>query len=212
VPNYLWSEFTSFLLDDQQLAFRFPEWAIGYRQLGELRHRAETADLAILLADLIKVRQDLDSVNARKSLVPRVFISHRQADSAEAVRISKIAAHEGFEFWLDVLDPHLNHLNQGTMTDEQRAYFIAICVEIALLNCTHVLALITSNTEGSMWVPYEYGRAKAPSIWSTQAACWIAPNHKNPLSEYLHLGVKTRNDTEMTHWFRSQRNMVVTTP
>jgi hypothetical protein len=64
-----------------------------------------------------------------------------------------------------------------------------------------VIALITTNTPGSKWVPYEYGRAKDSSMYSLQAACWIeAGVLKKDLGEYLLLSVTTETDAEIKDW------------
>jgi len=74
---------------------------------------------------------------------------------------------------------------------------------MALLNCTHVIALLTPRTPGTYWVPYEYGRVKDSSPHSLRAACWIDP-HVTYEPEYLELGVKTRSDDEIRDWLRGE--------
>jgi len=115
---------------------------------------------------------------------PRVFVSHRQVDEKVARRLAWLAWNEGFDYWLDVidLDPQRNQqviaIEQSlgrSLTLVETAVLIAAIIEMALLNCTHVIAAMTRNTAGSQWVPYEYGRAKDAAPVSLQAACWRAP-------------------------------------
>lgn len=121
----------------------------------------------------------------------------------EARRVAWIANRKGFEFWLDVLDPVLAGL-QG-VSSGQRSYLVAIgtasIIEMALHNSTHVLAVITKNTAGSAWVPYEYGRVqRGASAWP--AGCWVDPavERKTTLPEYLYLGPITRSEPEIEQW------------
>lgn len=97
---------------------------------------------------------------------PCLFVSHRQTDDEEAKRIAYLACQEGFDYWLDVLDPTLTapafNSVPGASTPSQTAAAIAAIVEMALLNSTHVMAVMTVNTKGSQWVPYEYGRVRDP--------------------------------------------------
>jgi hypothetical protein len=85
----------------------------------------------------------------------------------------------------------------------QRPRALAYYIETALRNCTHVIAVITPNTRGSMWVPYEYGRARDSSPDSVQAACWI-DRDVTGLPEYLELGVKATSDDEIRLWLRQE--------
>ena len=107
-----------------------------------------------------------------ESVCPRVFISHKQIDEAEALRIANLASNEGFYYWLDVLDPNLAAPNVAT-PPVRLAIATAMIIEMALLNCSHVLAVMTKHTKQSAWVPYEYGRVKDRSITSTQCSAWV---------------------------------------
>jgi len=134
-----------------------------------------------------------------------LFVSHRQANTKEALRIAWIADREGFGFWLDVLDPNIAALHAATMTPRQKGLAIASVIEMGLLNSTHVIAVMTKKTAGSQWVPYEYGRAKNSTVASVQAACWV---HKalavSVLPEYLHLGPVLLSKIDLEIWLRSQ--------
>jgi hypothetical protein len=131
-----------------------------------------------------------------------VFVSHRQVDDSKARRIAYLACNEGFEFWLDVLDPNLPGVGQNT---PQSALATASIIEMALLNSTHLIAVMTVNTKGSQWVPYEYGRVKLPQVRSLQASCWADRTlPSSGLPEYLHLGAVLRSETEIRDWLRRQ--------
>lgn len=150
------------------------------------------------------------SAPARGALTrPRIFVSHRRIDVIKATRIAWLADQEGFEFWLDALDPSLMQLQtligSGAVSPHQAALAIAAIIEMALLNSTHVIATMTSNTQGSQWVPYEYGRAKDVGPITVQAGCWVDHTlSKGYLPEYLHLGKKTFSEVEIRAWLASE--------
>src|SRR5262249_35355380 len=102
-----------------------------------------------------------------------VFISHQRADTSCGKRVACLSDHCGLDCWLDVFDPTLALANQLPQHDPRRSVLIAAIIEIALLSSTHVIALHTTNSLASRWVPYELGRAKARNITSLQAAGWF---------------------------------------
>ena len=75
---------------------------------------------------------------------------------------------------------------------------------MALLNSTHVLAIVTPNTKGSEWVPYEYGRVKDPLPVTLQAACWV-DNFGSQIPDYLYLGVINHTKSDIRDWLKAER-------
>jgi len=68
---------------------------------------------------------------------PRIFVSHRQQDYPEALRIAKIASDRGFQFWLDILDPTLTWLTTvGPKTFGPRQFQLLVAVVIEMLPTT----------------------------------------------------------------------------
>lgn len=150
-----------------------------------------------------------------KPKCPRLFVSHRQIDEMAARRLAWLAWDEGFDYWLDVIDLDPQRNNQvialerilgRPLTELERSVLTAAIIEMALLNCTHVIAAMTNNTVGSQWVPYEYGREKDDVPVALQAACWRAPTlPKNYLPEYLHLGAVLDSEREIRAWLKVQK-------
>ena len=141
------------------------------------------------------------------AITQRLFISHRQADATQALQIASIAHALNFEFWLDVLDPTLANSTATPLDDERKGLLTAIYIEMALLNCTHLIAVMTANTSGSMWVPYEFGRVKGDSLFDSQVASRLHISHVG-LPEYLHLGHKHRSDKEVSDWLLSESRKI----
>jgi hypothetical protein len=137
---------------------------------------------------------------------PRVFISHKQADEQLALNVWKIAKAEGFDVWLDVLDPDLRNFagRPATLTADQRAIILASIIEIALLNSTHVLAVITRESHASRWIPYEYGRVKDPRVLSTTAAAYVVPGEGGEIAEYMHLGSICQDEAGLRAWLQRE--------
>lgn len=155
----------------------------------------------------------LAPVATYKTSCPRVFISHRQIDGNSALRVAWLAWNVGFDYWLDVidLDPQINQqvINlQATLGRQlssfEKSILTAATIEMALLNCTHVLAVMTCNTAGSQWVPYEYGRAKHNAPVCFEAACWFDKStlQRTELPEYLHLGDVLDDEQEICAWLQ----------
>ncbi|MEX3846242.1 hypothetical protein [Paraburkholderia sp. BR10882] len=148
---------------------------------------------------------------------PRLFISHRQIDEPYARSIAKLAFQNRFNYWLDVidLDPARNAQVQllsqrlgRPLNPFEVSILTAAIIEMALLNCTHVLAVMTNNTAGSQWVPYEYGRVKEPPPLSCEASCWwdTATLGTTGFPEYMYLGQIHFIDAEIVSWLQRERS------
>jgi hypothetical protein len=139
------------------------------------------------------------------SACPRVFISHKSADKAESFRIAYLACNAGFDFWIDVLDPNLAAIIPFP-NSLQKSVATALIIEMAILNCSHVLAVMTPNTKLSRWVPYEYGRVKDRTRISTQAGSWLEASVRSSgdFPEYLHLGPLLDSEPNISGWFNAE--------
>jgi len=150
----------------------------------------------------------IDGITARQGRVslpktPRLFISHKQSDESEARKVASWASSAGFEYWLDVLDPNLAGLKRlvDNLTLEQVAMAVAVIIEMALLNSTHILVVLSQATAKSRWVPYEYGRAKDSTVVSQKASSWLLPGvSSSNVAEYVHLGEKFRDASQVQAW------------
>jgi hypothetical protein len=126
--------------------------------------------------------------SARKC--PRIFISHRHGDEQLALRVAWLAHQQRIEYWLDVIDVAPNFalgLSQPPSALD-RAILIAAIVEVAPIKCTHAIVVVTNNTAGSAWVPYEYGRIKGDLPGDLTVGSWVDFGvTAHALPEYLHL-------------------------
>ena len=172
------------------------EWLLSFSWLDE-------PDRATL--DLIErfARQTYEPMEC-----PRAFVSHRQHDEDLALRVAWIVNQARFQFWIDSLDPKLQYVTRGGRPIPQglKPVVIASLIELALLNCSHVIALLTPNSRGSLWIPYEYGRVKRARVAHTRrAAVWLSPKiDPKDDPEYTLLAIRTAVEPEISHWLQSE--------
>ncbi|MEM9548106.1 MAG: toll/interleukin-1 receptor domain-containing protein [Bacteroidota bacterium] len=115
----------------------------------------------------------------------RVFISHKMEDKNIALRLAQRLSQQGYSFWLDVINPQLSPSNHTSST--QKAITIANIIELALLNCTDIVAIVTDNSHKSKWIAYEYARVKELKLLVENAAA-LTYNLNKPIPEYMYLG------------------------
>lgn len=84
----------------------------------------------------------------------RVFISHKREDSLLATRIASRLQISSINTYLDVLDPQI-----AKNGDDLGEYFRRM-----IGTCSHLLAVVSSTTVLSWWVPFEIGIATEKSF------------------------------------------------
>jgi hypothetical protein len=187
--SYDWAEFRDHSLDS-----RFPEWAIGYSLWRDFSYRLESLeDFKRFQQGMARERERRRGNGVLPNGITRVFVSHKQENRDEALRVAWIIQNKGHHFWLDVLEPTLQ-------SNSLRPIQVAGIIEMALLNCSHVIVLITDDSVRSRWIPYEYGRAKEPTPYSLNAASWLHPAINQKIPEYLYLGVMTGSEKDIYDW------------
>jgi len=112
-----------------------------------------------------------------------VFISHRTADDGEAKRVAyRLKQIHGIPVYIDDIDQHVAQ-NRGSPA------ITALLVE-RITACTNLLALVSANTRGSWWVPFEIGVARqAPRVITT-----LTTQQDSDLPEYLLEWPRLRGD------------------
>lgn len=130
---------------------------------------------------------------------PCLFISHKMQDYKEALRIAYLANENGYDIYLDILDPLLQNL----VNNNGNAILIANLIELGLLNSTHLIAVMTPNTAASRWVPYEFGRVKEHKLVSTHTASWV-DNAVPSLPEYLFLCPRYHSENDVKKWLQKE--------
>lgn len=124
-----------------------------------------------------------------------VFISHRTQDDEIARKVFYyLYYHHDIKCYIDDFDE-----DAEVAREEDR---ITDRILDQLERCTHLLALVTKNTEGSWWVPFEIGVARrAPRVISTftNLYYWNLP-------EYLKEWPVLRGENELDKYARIYRD------
>jgi len=137
---------------------------------------------------------------------PRVFISHRQSDWQYALRIAQLAEQSDLAYWIDILEPALQLIVNHRLPYGLIPLLTACIIEMALINCTHVIACMTPDTRGSLWLPYEYGRLTKIPGFERRAACWVHPDlEKRDFPEYMHLGQIFQPEQQIVNWMTTEK-------
>ena len=103
-----------------------------------------------------------------------------------AERIAWLASRKaGLEYWLDVHDPVLR-LASAALPPGRPVYAITVAgiIEMALLNCTHVIAAHTpppnTSWRPSQWIPYELARRQEGRQRNLQAGAGLVSSPSPP--------------------------------
>lgn len=80
----------------------------------------------------------------------KVFLSHQKADTAKAGEIAyRLKAYHQIDSYLDVIDPFLGRPGSD----------LAAHIRSEMGKCTQLLAVVSTATSSSQWVPWEVGVA-----------------------------------------------------
>ncbi|MEN8342597.1 TIR domain-containing protein [Acinetobacter baumannii] len=112
-----------------------------------------------------------------------VFISYRHTDRQKALDVATKLRINNITCYLDVIDDESKTTNDITEVITKN-----------IKKCSHLLAIISPNTNGSWWVPFEIGEATIADrricsyaykeftfLWRSSLS-----NYKSFLPEYLH--------------------------
>lgn len=145
------------------------QWKILTNLIGS----AEGEISAVNLPGITTVLDSLSRIQRSPiSKTPVLFISYRSTDRGLANFLRHFAVSSSVNVWMDVYDPCLFAIKSSRLPSHLESLLIAIVIEIALLNCTHLAVVHTRHTSTSVWVPYELGRVKQRLISSCNAAFW----------------------------------------
>lgn len=195
----LWKKYTSFLIGIRNI-----EIESELRNFSTDKANREERILILLLKHLKEDFKPLSPPND----CPRLFISHRQSDNLYALRIAQLAANNGFSYWVDVLDPDLAILTNNSKISPNLIPLLTACIiEMALINCTHVIACLTPQTRGSFWLPYEYGRITEIPGLLRKASAWVHPELLLPddFPEYMFLGEIAATEQAIENWLIDEK-------
>ena len=119
-----------------------------------------------------------------------VFVSHKSNDAPKAVHIAERISMNGLSAWVDVADP--------TVKDGPD---LADYIRRVLQSSRSLLALVTSATKESWWVPFEIGIA-----FEKEKLLASYGNRVN-LPTFLYKWPNVQSDTELDRWCQELRTM-----
>lgn len=120
----------------------------------------------------------------------KVFISHQQADSSKARSISgRLRDRHQIDTYLDVIDPVIGQSGEA----------LAEYVRAQLSRCTQLLAVVSSATKDSWWVPWEIGLATEKNYpLATYGGDATLP-------EFLHKWPVLKNDQHLDYYAQASK-------
>jgi len=125
-----------------------------------------------------------------------VFLSHRKADKASALKIYAYLDANKIKCYLDEFDETL-----------QRSKNITDVIMTRINECSHLMAIVSSNTTGSWWVPFEVGVASE----ADRRICSFKIDGVS-LPEYLDIWpimTRTEHLTEFVKLYKDDRNLLL---
>ncbi len=127
-----------------------------------------------------------------KDTKPCIFISHRKADAQAAQAVAEyLIAKLNVFVYLDALDPYLASANS---TQDSKG--IVEAIDTGLSISTQLLGIISSNTKGSWWVPYEFGGARLQN----KPTAFILLNSVTDLPDYMKISRLITDVTSLDSW------------
>lgn len=113
-----------------------------------------------------------------------VFVSHKSDDTAKALQIAERISRNGLSVWVDIADS--NVARDGPE--------LADYIRRVLKSSRSLLALVTSATKESWWVPFEIGLA------FEQQRLLASYGNEASLPSFLYKWPNVRTETQLDHW------------
>lgn len=124
----------------------------------------------------------------------KVFISHQKADAAVASQVAfRLKNLHGIESYLDVIDPYVGG----------PAELLADHIRTEMGKCTQLLAVVSTATLASQWVPWEVGVATEKNFpLATYTGTYALP------PEFLRKWPYLKNHTDLDAYARASKSAV----
>ena len=120
----------------------------------------------------------------------KVFISHQKADSAVASEVERRLRSNGIPCYLDTIDPALH----------EKGEVLADKIRQRMASCTHLLAVLSSSTKHSQWVPWEIGVASEKELPLASYARW-----QSDIPEFLRHWPYLYSEAQLDEYARAAR-------
>lgn len=124
-------------------------------------------------------------------MAAKVFISHKKEDADAAGEIAAYLRTNGLSVYLDIIDSQLNKSGPD----------LADYIRHQLGQCTQLLAIISTRTQASWWVPWEIGVATEKERF---LASFVSPE-VSTIPEYLEKWPYLRNRFDLDVYIRESK-------
>lgn len=119
-----------------------------------------------------------------------IFVCHKSNDAAKAARIAERISMNGLSVWVDVADP----------TDLRDGPELADYIRSVLSASRSLLAVVTSATKESWWVPFEIG------IAFEQEKLLASYGSRLNLPSFLYKWPNIQSDEQLDRWCSELRS------
>ena len=119
-----------------------------------------------------------------------VFVSHKSSDTKKALQLAEKISRNGLSVWVDIADP--------TVKDGPD---LADYISDVLQSSRSLLAVVTSATKSSWWVPFEIG------IAFEKEKLLASHGNRINLPSFLYKWPNIQTDTQLDRWCREVRSV-----
>ena len=123
-----------------------------------------------------------------------VFISHKREDAAMARAVADALTDFDIDVWLDL--DELGFPEPSTTEEHLR---LTLAIEAGMNASSHLLALITRNTKGSWWVPFEIGSCRA----KRKPLAFLLHKEVREIPSYFAVGTGLQNKHDFYDWAKA---------
>ena len=153
------------------------------------------------MENTFNIYSSVDSNMGSAASVERVFISHRNADKPLATAVATLFDKIGLHYWFDRDDEDLRRAAKLGLAGDQ---VLVHAIERGIKHSSRVLGLLSANTRGSWWVPYEIAASRG-SARSISFLVLESIRTMESLPEYVRLAANYWSVDELVRWAASLR-------
>ena len=131
----------------------------------------------------------------RRSSSPCIFISYRSRDASAAGAVASYLMHslECDVYYSD----NDARLKDAVVTGNHEA--IVMSIDRALKACSHLLTIVSNQTKGSWWVPYEFGASRI----NDRVIALLLLEEVAELPSFMKIAKLLRSSDDLDKWGRS---------
>ena len=135
------------------------------------------------------------SLQMRSSSSPCIFISYRSRDASAAGAVASYLMQSlGCDVYYSNNDAHLK---DAVFAGNHEA--IVTSIDRALKACSHLLTIVSNQTKGSWWVPYDFGASRI----NDRVIALLLLEEVTELPSFMKIAKILRDSDDLDKWGRS---------